>query len=450
MSEKGETLAIDRWTGALAVALQRAGRMTNEQFATYLGMSVRGVAIWHQRQDVEPVASTQQILDEALSRVSPEVRARFDQLVENDASRSVGAADQEAWPESHEGISADLAFVSTFRIGSIAGSVSTAEVLAAANEMRRGLEDFLYDGSSPRSRLDWIEEGVNQHACDALAVAPLEMVCRIGLDLAEVRYLGDRSRTEAERLKVKRLAARLAIIIMADEMSVLGHVQDARSWYSTAIAAADAVGDDGLRADVRTLAAMLPLYHGSPERVIALTDEASTLAAGKTGLASSLSAMLNGLAWAKIGNTHQAITSLDAARNAHDRMSSACLSESVFGFSTRRRLFYESRALTLLGHYEKANTAQCQALELYPSHVVGDRALIVIDQATALVSTGEFEAGAALAVKTLERLPPSHRTRLFEIAARNVVDAVPHQASKLAGVKASVEAVEELVGGPVG
>jgi hypothetical protein len=81
------------------------------------------------------------------------------------------------------------------------------------------------------------------------------MICRAALDLADARHLGRTSRSDTERLGIKRAVARLATIA-ADEMSVLGNVPAARSWYSTAIAAADATGDVSLRADTRALAAM--------------------------------------------------------------------------------------------------------------------------------------------------------------------------------------------------
>lgn len=71
---------VTSWTGESACALQAALRMTNEAFAEHLGIGVRTVASWHQRPDVQPIASMQQILDTALERCSPEERRRFDQL----------------------------------------------------------------------------------------------------------------------------------------------------------------------------------------------------------------------------------------------------------------------------------------------------------------------------------------------------------------------------------
>lgn len=112
--------------------------------------------------------------------------------------------------------------------------------------------------------------------------------------------------------------------------------------------------------------------------------------------------------------------------------------------STRRRLFYESRLLTLVGDHKSARVVQSQALEMYPACVVGDPALMMIDQAAGLVAAKEFEAGAALAADTVDRLPPAQRGRMFLNAARSVVDSIPRVYRGLPDVQASRDAIAEL------
>jgi len=68
---------IDTWTGRTACALQSALRMTNEQFAEHLDVSVRTVASWHSTPDVIPRNDTQQLLDTAYERASVSVQRRF-------------------------------------------------------------------------------------------------------------------------------------------------------------------------------------------------------------------------------------------------------------------------------------------------------------------------------------------------------------------------------------
>jgi tetratricopeptide (TPR) repeat protein len=318
-----------------------------------------------------------------------------------------------------------------------------AHVLAAADDVRQAIEDILDDGSGPQSRLDRLEADTDQHARDALTVPPLEMVCRLGLGLVDARHLARTRPSDDERRRVKRIAARLAALT-ADEMMVLGNVYGARAWYSTATAAADATGIAELRADVRALSAMLPLYHGNPEDAAALAAEAGVLASRRNCLATGLAPMLEGLAWAKAGRSELAQQALDTARKAYEGIGPERRAENVFGFSPRRRLFYEGRLLTMLGDYEAAWTAHRQAAEMYPTDVVGDRALISLDRALSLVSTDEAEAGATLVVDTLNRLPATHRTRIFLDAARGVVGTIPPAQRALPAVRESLDVLAEL------
>jgi DNA-binding transcriptional regulator YiaG len=66
--------------GPTACALQSALRLSNEVFATRLGVAVRTVAAWHQKPDLRPKSEMQQLLDTALAQASDEAQARFAQL----------------------------------------------------------------------------------------------------------------------------------------------------------------------------------------------------------------------------------------------------------------------------------------------------------------------------------------------------------------------------------
>ena len=69
---------------------------------------------------------------------------------------------------------------------------------------------------------------------------------------------------------------------------------------------------------------------------------------------------------------------------------------------------------------------------------------MMIDQAAGLVAAKEFEAGAALAADTVDRLPPAQRGRMFLNAARSVVDSIPRVYRGLPDVQASRDAIAEL------
>lgn len=68
---------IEVWNGRYACTLQAALRMTNEAFATHLGIGVRTVATWHADPSIVPRTEIQQLLDSVYETASEAVRQRF-------------------------------------------------------------------------------------------------------------------------------------------------------------------------------------------------------------------------------------------------------------------------------------------------------------------------------------------------------------------------------------
>nr|BFE50306.1 hypothetical protein GCM10017745_37330 [Saccharothrix mutabilis subsp. capreolus] len=54
--------------------------MSQEGFAEHLGIAPRTVTFWHQKPDTRPKSDVQQLLDTALDRASPQVKARFAEM----------------------------------------------------------------------------------------------------------------------------------------------------------------------------------------------------------------------------------------------------------------------------------------------------------------------------------------------------------------------------------
>ncbi|MDX3238910.1 NUDIX hydrolase [Streptomyces sp. ME03-5709C] len=71
---------IEVWNGQYACTLQAALRMTNEAFATHLGIGIRTVATWHADPTIVPRAEIQQLLDSVYEKTSAAVRQRFQLL----------------------------------------------------------------------------------------------------------------------------------------------------------------------------------------------------------------------------------------------------------------------------------------------------------------------------------------------------------------------------------
>jgi 8-oxo-dGTP diphosphatase len=68
---------VDTWTGRTACALQAALRLTNEEFAERLGLSVRAVAGWHANPEIVPRTEIQAALDTAIEKAGEAVQRRF-------------------------------------------------------------------------------------------------------------------------------------------------------------------------------------------------------------------------------------------------------------------------------------------------------------------------------------------------------------------------------------
>jgi DNA-binding transcriptional regulator YiaG len=84
---------VATWTGWHANALRQALRMTNEEFAEHLDVSVRAVVYWRTRPEMVPRQGMQQILDVALQRAPELAQAQFRRLLaERDGAEPRGSA----------------------------------------------------------------------------------------------------------------------------------------------------------------------------------------------------------------------------------------------------------------------------------------------------------------------------------------------------------------------
>lgn len=68
---------VEQWTGREACTLQAALRMSNEAFASKLGVASRTVAKWHAGPDKVPTLEMQQALDTTYEQAGEAVRQRF-------------------------------------------------------------------------------------------------------------------------------------------------------------------------------------------------------------------------------------------------------------------------------------------------------------------------------------------------------------------------------------
>ena len=326
------------------------------------------------------------------------------------------------------------------------GQHLSGPLLAGIDSIRHSVDRTLAAAATVTvEQVESRSEAADASARECVVVPPPEMLCRLTLSMADAqRYLWASQPSPALSRDLHLVVARLATLI-ADEMTVLGDVQQSRAWYHTARTAADRTNDNGLRADVRTLAALLPLYYGDAREVVKIVRQAQQIAANTPCLTTALAPTYESLAWAQMSAVEDSEAALAEARNGVAGLDGNYTEESVFGFSPRRWRFYEGKILSYLGRTEEAWAVHDDALALYPSEVVGDPALIHFDRSVSLIRGEQVEAGCVLAERTLLGLPDSHRTSIFVRAANRAFDAVPRSAWGIPAVKRYQAAIRSCV-----
>jgi transcriptional regulator with XRE-family HTH domain len=300
--------------------------------------------------------------------------------------------------------------------------VMSGDPISASESIRLKMANVLEQPICPD--IDYLAETALQHASDSVHMPPELMLRRMLTDYNQTRILLSQRQPLRQQRDLYRLTAQLGALI-ADELMVLGKPHHAASWQEMARRAADETGDSVLRAHVRTLAAMLPLYYGEPATTVRLTREAQFILADRQHAARALAPTLEALACAQLGDKESSRRALYCARRNFDSLDASHQTQSVFGFSERRWRFYESRIMSFLDDMPSAIEAQQRALALYPSEIVGDPALISLDMATCLVRSKDIASGLQMAVDTLLAMPADHRADIFLRCAWRVIFAVP-------------------------
>ncbi|MGH9609689.1 MAG: hypothetical protein ACRD34_08435 [Bryobacteraceae bacterium] len=299
---------------------------------------------------------------------------------------------------------------------------SDSGVISLTENARLAMNNIL--SGSYRPDIEYLMEGVRQHAVDSVQTPPQQMLRRLVEDHNEVRMLISERQPLRQQKDLYHLLAQISSLI-ADELMVLGKPLYAESWHEMARRAADETEDNTLRAQARTLAAMLPVYYGDPTATVHLAREAQAILSDNPHAAKALAPTLESLACVQLGDHESARLALESARRSFDELDAQQRVESVFAFSVRRWHFYESRILSLLGDIKSAIEAQDNALALYPREVVGDRALIQLDKASCIVRSNEIADGLQMASEILVCMAPEYRADIFIRYAWNVAAAVP-------------------------
>lgn len=433
------SVRVRQWTGAETRALRDALRLSVRRFANQLGVAVRTVSKWEAGgRTIQLRPDTQSILDTALAHADEAVQNRFVWLLQTTDSADC----QQPLSASTAIEPADLELLHVTRLGQLAAPVLGA-LSAKVDSVREQLDRTLVSQSVSGEQLDRLEETIASHAIDCVRRPPIDMLCRLTLGVAGVQPLLASAQTPETMHRLYRAVAGFSVLL-ADELMVLGDTYAANAWYGTARTAAEQTRDQALQAMVLTLAALLPLYWGSPQQAVALTRQASRVAQGTTGMANAMAPSVAALALAQIGDRESSDAALKNARQLFDRNGDPPPTDSVFCFSERRFRFYEGKTLSRLGRHKEADRVFDQALALYPSNMPGDPTLISLERAAGLVRAGDLQTGIDVAQRTLTKLPADSRADIFLRAGQQMLTAVPAIHRKTRAVRDYATLLREL------
>jgi tetratricopeptide (TPR) repeat protein len=293
---------------------------------------------------------------------------------------------------------------------------------------RHDVDRTLATSSVTEDQLDRLDEQVLRYRREYMTTAPMPMLCRVMLELSDVRRLAVvRQPAIAQRRLLT--ATTMLSLLSADALMKLGDTRQAHAWYGTARSASDDVGDLRLRALVRAQQTMLLYYYGDLAETVRLAREARMLAGNAPSSPAALAAAAEARALARMGDSKAARTALAEAEQIFARMRGIAQDDLAFVFTEKRMTFYRTGTLIELGD------AAAQSPQSLPAGVQAgfqtiDPALILLDQASHLAKHGDHEEACRIAAEALSQVPAEHRTSIVLTRAKALLaDADPRLAS---------------------
>ncbi|WP_283137838.1 XRE family transcriptional regulator [Rhizohabitans arisaemae] len=290
-----------------------------------------------------------------------------------------------------------------------------AQVLGAADRVRRRMEDTLVSASVSPAMLDQWEEMIMGLGRQYSNTAPLRLLCDVLLEFSGVRRACERRQPMDLHERLCRMAAQLSGL-SGMIMINLGDHRLARSFFRTGRTAADETGDRALRAWVIAREALVPLYYGDPREALTLAKKSKDLAGQTPCAAQAMAPVVEARALAMLSGSgrkdvvDQAKRALSRARAAYAQMTPSEKDDSAFGYTERQLYFHQGDALVKLGQAMEADFLLEQALAKYGPHEWLDRTLIGFDRAKCKILEGDVDEALELGQRTVESLAYEYRT----------------------------------------
>ncbi|MEV7964466.1 helix-turn-helix transcriptional regulator [Sphaerisporangium sp. NPDC088356] len=293
-------------------------------------------------------------------------------------------------------------------------------LLAEVERTRQDMDRTLATGTMSEDQLDRLDEQVLRYRREYIKSAPLPMLYRLMLEIADVRRLVSSRQPAVTQRRLLNATTMLALL-SADALMKLGDTRQAHAWYGTARAASDDMGEVRLRALVRAQEAMLPYYYGDLTETVRLAREARMLAGSAPSSPAALGAAAEARALARMGDHQAARVALAEAERIFSRMPREGADHLAFRFSERRLQFYRMGTLIELGEAEQVQ----EWISRPSSPYTIDPALVLLDQAAHVARDGGFDEACRLAEQALTQVPPEHRTSIVVTRARALLSIVP-------------------------
>ncbi|GAA0993326.1 hypothetical protein GCM10009555_083730 [Acrocarpospora macrocephala] len=290
---------------------------------------------------------------------------------------------------------------------------------------RHDVDRSLATGSVTEDQLDRLDEQVLRYRREYMTTPPMPMLCRVMLELADVRKLaGARQLASVQRRLLT--ATTMLSLLTADALMKLGDTRQAHAWYGTARTASDDIGDLRLRALVRANQTMLPYYYGDLTETVRLAREARMLAGSAPSSPAALAAAAEARALARMGDRKAARIALAEAEQIFARMRGMSQDDLAFVFTEKRMTFYRTGTLLELGDESQVQGLESLGGDIQTGFQTIDPALILLDQATHLARHGDHDEACRLAAQALGQVPAEHRTSIVVTRARALLaDADP-------------------------
>ncbi|MET7771463.1 helix-turn-helix transcriptional regulator [Nocardia sp. NPDC005366] len=407
------------WTGEDVMALRAAMRRSRYEFARLVGVTPRTVVLWEKGRTTRMHAASRRLLDRVLSEADPVVVARFERAITagHDAASETGDASSALVRNTKLGRYTALEHTA-IRAAPIGldkeveeDDVRRRELLACigaglagqaadlvANEPEKMLAT-LDAGSISERRLGLLEEAADLLGSQVVQVPPHELLHTTLEQFRTVRgCLGERQAT-LHQIRLVRTAGRLANVV-GEILFNEGYFGRARNWYTTAIHAAQDIGDRYSEDIALAGLAYLPTYSDKPQEVLNML--APRLAENpRTGAAAAWLWGMAARAHAGLGDADQFAYCIDKSAAALDGAQAADLPVGIFSFRPEKLAFYRAIGYARLGRPEETALAAAHAISLYDPRETMEPALVRFEHAAALLVSGEVDEACAVATAAI-------------------------------------------------